>query len=176
MNIKHFLFFLICWLFALSSCKKTGQGKVDVTPLNTLSATINGVNVNFNAALSAHISSEPGAYPNVISIYGTTGTGNNANIVITVSSMKTITSGTYISSDNPGTIAFSDIFYEIPDGTSQVIEPYIADSSGFYPTTVTITSISSMNVQGTFNGTLVYSLGGGTNQSIINGKFNVRIN
>ena len=176
--MKFFLPLAICLLFVFSSCGK----KADViAPANTnnISATVDGANVSFNAEAAARVvTNEPGAYPYLLDITGATSTaGNNAIIVITVSSENPITTGTYISSDtNPGPVSFSGLTYQQDVAGSQIANPYITDNSGHYPTTVTITSISSTNVQGTFSGTLVYSIGGSQTETVTNGKFNMTIN
>ena len=176
--MKFYLLLSACLALILSSCKK----KSDVVgPTNMITATVNGVNVNFNSDASAQIvTNEIGGYPNLLDINGATSThGNKALITVTVSSKNAITSGSFPASgtNKPGAGFFSITYEQTVDSTSQLANPYITDNSGLYPTTVTITSISSTNVQGTFTGTLVYYTTGTQNKPVpvTNGKFNLSI-
>src|SRR6185437_7464333 len=146
--MKFFFLPFVCLLLVFGSCKKKG----DIVPTNTISATIDGANVNFNGDASDRIVTNAlGLYANLLDITGSTGAdGNRATIVITITSKNSITNGTVISSDN-GADTFSDIIYEKTDPISQIAQPYITDNFGHYPTVVTITSISNTNIQGTFN-------------------------
>jgi hypothetical protein len=174
--MKFLLIPAACLILIFSSCKKDSN-----SANNIVKASVDGADVNFSINANAHIiTNEPGAYPNVLVINGTTGTGSNkAIITIDVSSENLIKNGTFPSSDtSPGPVSFSEIIYEQTTPGSQIAQPYITNNFVQGSTTVTISSISSTNVQGTFSGALVYSINGTGEpaKTIANGVFNLTIN
>ena len=173
-TVKTFLLPFFCLLLFFSSCKKKADGFV--TP-NTISAVLNGQDIFFNNYAVAGIKAEgSGILSYVLSISGTSGTGaSRATINLAVLSYTPIVSGVYVASDNGKELTTSQIIYEQAVPGSQLTDPFITDNNGHYPTTITITSISSTNVQGTFSGTLIDSQDGPSLKSFTNGTFNVII-
>ncbi|MDB4904273.1 MAG: hypothetical protein JWQ63_3554 [Mucilaginibacter sp.] len=179
--MKKYILLFTCVLFIFTSCKK----KADIipVPINTISATVDGANMNFNINVSAHIGANAGGPGTNATLYIsglTSGTVPSGSMSINVSSqsLNSIIKGTYTiasANNNPPVFAFLTYGYYDP-ASSGPDQPYFTDSKGIQPTTITITSISSTNVQGTFSGTLVYSQGGTGTKTITNGKFNVNIN
>ncbi|MGZ3750577.1 MAG: hypothetical protein ACXVB0_11615 [Mucilaginibacter sp.] len=177
--MKKILILLVFILFIFASCKK----KNDVIPVNTITATIDGVNVNFNVNVLGRLVSTPqgAALSKTIVVQGSNAAqapGKGIAVSLTSLDQNAIAKGTYtLASSKNNTPVWIQVIYEnydpFSDGPDQ---PYFSDSSGIQPTTITITSISSTNVQGTFSGTLVYSQGGTDTKTVTNGKFNVNIN
>jgi hypothetical protein len=176
--MKNILLFSVCLLFILSSCKKSGGGDGS-TPANTISATVDGVKLNFSTKAIAYIS-QTYSMINILDINGQTGKGiTNEGIDINVAEYFPnvgITKGTYLTSGPPPSPAYSYLSYykQVPD--SNYVHSYFTDISKLaaYVTTVTISSITDTNVQGTFSGT-VYNSRGDSTKVITNGKFNMAI-
>jgi hypothetical protein len=159
-------------LFIFTSCKK----KTDVIPLNTITATVNGIALTFNANVTGGKGSAEGI--TTIHVTGYTTTDNTAAVIgISISSTdaNALQTGTYtFTSTNVHPTVYPYLVYNTPnDNTSQ--QPFNTDPTGIQPTTITITSISSTNVQGTFSGILVHPTVDGTSRTATNGKFNVNI-
>ena len=160
----------ICLLFINTSCKKNSENSP--TPTNSISATVNGVNEAFNAKIKASETNIGGI--NVLLITGSeTFDTNSAAINIEIDTSAAITTGTY--SAKTGT----------PQGfNSGATISYVRGYMALYPSlnsgllnSITISRISSTNVQGTFSATLSGSALGlsPTTKTITNGKFNVTI-
>jgi hypothetical protein len=166
--MKTLLLLPICTLFLLVSCKKN----TPVTPQSSISATVDGVNETFDVNAAATLTNIEGT-GNVLLISGkeTSETG----IGVEVNSASTITKGSYTVTTgipegfNPATsVSYTqgyEIFFPVQNASSQNL--------------ITITYISSTNVQGTFNvdlsGALPSSQPIFTSKTITNGKFNVSI-
>jgi hypothetical protein len=173
--MKKFLLIAVSLLFIVTSCKKKSED--NPIPVNTISATVDGVNISLSTNISAKFSTNQiGALSYTLNIQGAT--PNKAfGISLTSPDKNAITKGTYtLASSKNSTPIWVYVAYEdyelntnIPD------QPYITDPNGIQPTTITITSISSTNVQGTFSGTLVYSQGSSGTKNVTNGKFNINI-
>ena len=157
-------------MLAFASCKKSDK-KSNSSGTNTITADVGGSTVNFNIGVTGLLSTGQGSY--VLFISGATGTGSNEqSMQIGIDSQKPIAAGTYTlsSSTSPDATAFPQLTYGI-GATS----PTAFMTDGTNVTTVTITSISNTNVQGTFSGVLTSALDGTTTKSITNGKFNVAL-
>lgn len=103
-------------------------------------------------------------------VAGTSSTASTADVIsITVDGDKPITTGSFSLS------ALSSSHYWPAVGyTKGGTIDYQEDITTTNPLNVTITSLTSTNVQGTFNGVLVlYSGTGAATKTIANGKFNV---
>ena len=171
--MKKLLFFPVCVLLAFSSCKKDSDKKA--TASNTITASVGGSNLNFNTGAIAELESSSGEY--AIEIGGSTTTGSSGQAVsIVVESESPIVTGTYTLNSMTNTIAtsFPKIQYIENQSSSNLIS-YETDVTGAYSSTVTITAISSTNVQGTFNGVLISGQNSTDTKTISNGKFNVNI-
>jgi hypothetical protein len=180
--MRNTLRFAIFLLIAFSSCKKSG-GTDGPIPLNTITATVDGVNVNFSVSAKAIIGTitQYGGTSDVyIGIYGQTGADDNRallDVVVTLYPPATqVTTGTYPDIDANSPAGFAVLLYEKfssnPPGTHETTT--LSNSS--YQTFITITSISSGSVQGTFSGTLQNPSDLTTANVITNGKFNVALN
>jgi hypothetical protein len=166
--MKNGVLFTFVLLLFYSSCKKSDP----VAPVNTLSATVDGVAENFSSGQTTYLSN--GLSPDAdLSIFGSDGTGaTSGNLAITMEANNTIATGTYTNADvnNAGYIS---ITYSIGPATTN-FDFYTSDPTAKYPTTITITSITNGNVQGTFSGQLpLYN--GTTIKTITNGKFNLNV-
>jgi hypothetical protein len=161
--MKKILLFSACVLLVFSACKKDSAKTATST---SITATIGSSNLNFSTAAVAQVISSNGIY--AIQIIGSNGTGSSAQgVSIDIQSDKPIVKGTYSVTD---TSSFTDITYvENPSVSTPV--SFSSSTIG----TVTITSISSTNVQGTFSGTLVSNQDNTTTQTLSNGKFNVGV-
>lgn len=168
--MKRLLFPAVCIFFILTSCKK--KNDVVPIPVGTLSATVGGKNINFDAVANYSI---PAASTikqlNIASTkLGKLGTSDFIlNYNITISPVNGIVvKGTYTNAGLGNHFPFVTMDYIVPEYL------YLSDTS-IQSAVVTITSITDTNVQGTFTGTL-YKAGDHTNAvSVINGKFNANI-
>jgi hypothetical protein len=169
--MKTLLLLPICALFLLVSCKKS----TPVTPESSISAAIDGVNETFNINATASLTNIEGT-GNVLIISGkeTSETGSDI-ISLEVNSTSAIAKGSYpVQAGTPaGFDAATSVSY------IQGFANFFPAVSAASPNSITITYISSTNVQGIFN----VALSGGTpstspiitNKTITNGKFNVSI-
>jgi hypothetical protein len=164
--MKKILLFTICVTLAFSSCKKSSS---DI-PANTISATIDGVDESFNSNPIAELGTAIRLNSNLL-ISGSNGSGTGSDsMAITIESNNTIVKGNYI---NTGSDFISVLYNKGPFSLSNP-NTYSTDINGTYPTTVTITSMSSTNIQGTFSGKLLFK-DGTTVKNVTNGKFNLTI-
>jgi hypothetical protein len=173
--MKFFPILTICLLFLFGSCKKTSN----VDPVNTMSATIDGVNVNFNSFANAQLVKDPtDLTTTTLSINGSSGPDDKESIAVSITSHNSsIVSGTFLSSDTGNELVFPSIIYHKKDSTLRLPPVYLTNNFQPGSTTVTITSISSTNVQGTFSGTLVDPLDRFiiAPKTVTNGKFSLAI-
>lgn len=168
--MKKTLLFLISILFICASCKK-GSSDPSNTPVNTITATVDGVAVSFNTAIYAKIGTGLRINSALI-ISGSNGSASGADLIsLTLNTNNTIVKGDYT---NNGSNGVTSIVYS--KGVSTLANPnfYATDVNGIYLSTITITAISNTNVQGTFSGKLVFT-DGKTTKSVTDGKFNVSI-
>lgn len=169
--MKQLFLFSACILFVFSSCKKDSNKSTNTTtPTNTITATINGVSQTFATSVTAQLVNNDPIYTLGITGFKASGT-NPVGLQLAVNSDKVITKGTYTISSQPGSdpSVYPIIIYYASTGT------FANDESSTDVTTITITSISGTNVQGTFSGVLVPQLGDGAKQTVTDGKFNVNI-
>jgi hypothetical protein len=167
--MKKILLFTAFISLFLVSCKKNSS----VAPVNTLSATINGVDESFNTNVFAQNGSGV-TLNSSLEIRGFNGSANSYDALsITLNTNNTITTGTYSNAPNVND-GFISIVYN--NGPVSFVNPntYTSDVNGAYLTTVKIVSISSTNVQGTFTAQLVYP-DGKTIKTVTNGKFNINL-
>ena len=172
--MKKLLLFSACIMLAFASCKKNDPTK-STTAVGTISATIGGVNETFTTSVIAESADTP-AYN--IAISGFRGTDvNREGIQIGISSYKPITTGTYtISSALSNDVVYTPFVGYYKNTSVSSVATFGTDFSAVNITTITITSLSSTNVQGTFSGVLINEDGTSTDtQTITNGKFDVNI-
>ena len=163
--MKKYLFIAACIFQVLTSCKKA----TDIAASNTISATIDGVDESFSTSPSAQLSTGVTLNSN-LGIYGTNGSATGADALsITLQTNKTIATGTYTSGSS--SIGAVQILYS--HGTFSLVSPntYTTDPTGT-ATTVTISTLTNTNVQGTFSGKLFQ---GGSSKTVTNGKFNLTL-
>ena len=173
--MKKILQVAVFLLFILTSCKKKSED--NLVPVNTITAAVDGENISLSTNISAKFSTNQiGKLSYTLNIQGAT-SSKAFGISLTSFDKNSITKGTYtLASSKNSTPIWVYVAYEDYELSGNVPDqPYITDPNGIQPTTITITSISSTNVQGTFNGTLVYSQGGSGTKTVTNGKFNVNI-
>jgi hypothetical protein len=146
-------------VISLNSCKKK-----DVKPANSITATIDGTAVSFNTNAKAITTTVQGGA--VTTIQGTASNGTNIAIMLsgTVGTAHTYTASTDSPSDEPliALTSSADQFWN-DDSSSNLVS-------------VTITSMSSSSIQGTFKGALVSTTSGSNTSAtkiITNGTFNV---
>ena len=159
-----FLLTLAFGVITLNSCKKDK----DSTPSATISASVDGTATNFNTGAIAIQGSVNGA--TITNIEGTA--ANKTAISITISGTpvagKTYSNTSSNDDDKPL------IAYIVTDD-----EQYLNDDdSQSNPASLTITSVTSTTVEGTFKGDLVDiqgSNGTAKKKVITNGKFNITL-
>ncbi|HZX58789.1 MAG TPA: hypothetical protein VFE54_08690 [Mucilaginibacter sp.] len=169
--MKNLLLFSVCLLLIFTSCKK----KAEVIPVNTITATVDGTLLTFNANVTGGKGYAEGI--TTIHVSGFTTADNTAAIIgISISSTdaNALQKGTYtFSSTNTHPTVYPYLVYNTPvDNASQ--QPFTTDATGVQITTITITSVSSTNIQGTFSGVLLHAFASDT-KTVANGKFNVNI-
>jgi hypothetical protein len=167
--MKKLLLFTICVTLAFSSCKKSSS---DI-PANTISATVDGVDESFNTSPIAELGTAISLNSNLL-ISGSNGSGTSSDSMgITIESNNTIVKGSYTNASTNNSSYVSVLYNKAPFSLSNP-NIYSTDINGTYPTTVTITSMSSTNIQGTFSGKLLFK-DGTTVKNVTNGKFNLTI-
>jgi len=156
------------------SCKKSSPAG----PSGSITAMVNGVQTSFNHVTYAKDSTNPN--PNALlnayalAISASTGNASSGSPVfgITITGPYAITKGTYYLDSVTVGVKTDPIYlsYIIGSGSTE----YESNSYGANNCAVTITSISSTNVQGTFSGVLYLLNGNGPLiDTFTNGKFNV---
>jgi len=167
--MKKLIFFAVCVVFVLFACNKSG-----VKPQINVSATIDGVDENFNTTDSLRYSNTPTVYS--ASISATNGTSATADkMELMVNNPTQITTGTYTLT-KPWNPPFEPLIIYSTDGGSNYANDYVVDYTGNHPAEITITSVSNTSIQGTFSGVLVVAAGtSGATKTITNGKFNLVI-
>lgn len=155
----------ICLFIAFASCKKASNP----TPVAAFSATVDGTFMDFGTSAVAQFSG--GDVPNSNLLIGAViGTGSDARLVsITIRSASAIAPGiTYTNSGTSGSLILEYIIGNPATGW------YITDLNKVYPSTVTITALTSTSIQGTFSGRLLYT-DNVTVKTITGGSFNATI-
>ena len=159
-TIKHLVLVTLAFgVLTLNSCKKK-----DVTPAVSITATVDGTATNFNVNAAALQGTVSGV--TITNIQGTTSGGATLSMALsgTVTAGKTYSDAATNSNDMP-------LFVYAPSPTST--DDYLnddADASNL--PSVTITSVTSTTIDGTFKGLIQNSTG---TKSIANGKFHVNI-
>jgi hypothetical protein len=166
--MKKTLIFISCILLGVASCKKDSADP----PSHTITATINGVEENFNTGAYAQLTTGVATNSN-LAIFGTNGSGTSADVMsLTLMGDQTLYTATY-SSGNSG-VASASILYSNGVATSGVLSNGYATPASGNPSTITITSLTSTSVQGTFSGVLVL-LDGSTTKAVTNGQFSLAL-
>ncbi|TSJ43139.1 hypothetical protein FO440_02815 [Mucilaginibacter corticis] len=166
--MKPALFIAFCFSLFFFSCKKSEKKSNMTTPKVGINFTFDGVEKNFpvaavqikNAATLSSTMFAVGYFDN-----------SPEKIELTVQSNSTIAKGAYHNDLNTQLV----IVYTAPDNTPTKYDFYGTELGKYNTCTVTVTSITSTNIQGTFNGQLEWSGPDRTIKSITNGTFNLPI-
>ena len=153
-------------IFLLYSC--SNNTKAVISPQSSMSATVDDTAKNFGSLDTLRAIGTTG-------LYFSSGNGSaktSDRIAIYLGSVNGIKPGTYTTSGENGNSL--QLFYEKGGpGTND----YFYDYGSNYPASLTLTSVSSTNVQGTFTGTLILESSLNTTShkvvQILNGKFNL---
>jgi hypothetical protein len=167
--MRNKILLFICFsVFFFSSCSKSSSSNSSTAADNTFTATIDGTDMTFNISAQAIVTNQTDAYGITLIGYHDQNTTNPTMMTIMLLGTNAITTGTYTPvSENGGTEA--TIFF------TQGSNAYAADLNNPTTQTVTITSLTSSSVQGTFSGKIVVETGGSGTKTITNGKFNLKI-
>jgi hypothetical protein len=167
--MKKILLVCVCIAFVLYSCNKNSA----IAPTSYISATINGTNEMFGTIDSGLYRSNANSYS--VSLSALSGTTANADkMELYLANPTQITTGTYALTTTWNPPFEPLIIYKI-NGSSNFADDFVVDYTGNHPAQITITSISSTNIQGTFSATLVAADNSGNTKTITNGTFNVDI-
>jgi hypothetical protein len=154
----------------LVSCKKSSSGSAP------LQATISGTVTGFGTDAAGITTSFGGE--NTITINGFSGsvTSSPNSFTVTIASANPIVAGTYTDTSTVSANAAS--LQYAPYGGTTFFQS-VSGGQASHPTTVVVTSVSSTQIAGTFQGT-VYVNGDTTNTTttpkiITNGTFNVKL-
>jgi len=143
----------------------TSNGNNNNNSTGTITGKVDGTSVTFNTDATA-IETTSGGYMIAIGGYEG-GAGSSTGIALSISSNSAFTSGTVFSYSNTNG-NLPQITYTQQPGTVEYTDLTVQQ------TTVTLTSVSSSNVQGTFSGTVdILSSGSPSSHVITNGTFNV---
>lgn len=167
--MKKILLIALSVLLSFAGCKKSGNDQASV---NTISATVDGVNETFNSNVTALQTSIEGI--NILNISGKkTADTNLVAIGIIIDTSAVITEGSYPVKAGPYELYSQGISVSYVQGYLT----FSPDSNTTVPNSITISHITNTNVQGTFRVTLSCSAFGTnlTTKTITNGKFNVSI-
>jgi hypothetical protein len=162
MHIKNLCCLLVGGLLLLGGCKKSASAGAAIT------TTINGVAETFNTSAFAEISNNAWASTLIIGGYQNN-TAQPDILSIQVSGQGYITTGTYtFSKANFNNPQPSILYYQNRNA-------YTQDTSS--ANTITITALTSTNVQGTFSGALLLDSGSASpvKKIAISGSFNVPV-
>jgi hypothetical protein len=157
----------LCLSFVLSSCSKKSADTPSpiATGTGTMSVTIDGSVKTFNVnayATALNISGN-----NFVTLYGTESTGTSDFITIAIVNPSIIAGNTYT-----GVASQVQINYNL---TSGAIYRYADDDAAAFAS-VTIKSVGSSNIQGTFSGNLNLVSGtGAATHTLTSGLFNLRV-
>ena len=163
MKLSRIVLALAVIIIAFSACSKDKKGIDDGMRL-----TVDGKEIEFSAFTKAEYDSTSGIHN--LHIRGTD-TDMQPNLVaLGLTQEQPIVTGTYIhSTTNPD-------FYVTLDWSpagEDYTDPYYAGLDGSDPMSITITSITTTRVQGTFQGTV--RRGAGATKVITNGSFNLEL-
>jgi len=157
----------------LVSCKKSSS------PGSSIQATINDTAHNFTVLTNGSVY-DAGSYIRIGGVDGTNGaTANQISFVIR--SNQAIVPGVYTDTANYVSLPTVENFVSITYGPvlQPIVAPFNYGTAGLAksPVTVTVTSVSQTNIQGTFEGTIYLGADSSYHQNkvITNGKFNVAL-
>ena len=155
----------LCVLLVVSSCKKSSNKPTST--VGTITVNIDGAAQTFNVGATAHVDNTSGFYS--LSLIGIQSATVAKSVIVEVTSSSAIVGGTTYT----GTNSQADMSYtQVSGGAIYQFDGSNSASNA----TITVKSISSTNVQGTFSGTLELITGtGATSKALTNGTFNLNI-
>jgi hypothetical protein len=156
-------FVLLC-----TSCKK---GKTDNGP-GTISVSIDGNHTTFNVGAKAIRTNVTGGYGIMIQGYKKDPSESQTNLSFVIASPNPIIVKTYTENAGGNPLVEMVFFQEFILGVGDTARSY---GSATNPVTITITSINSSNIKGSFFGELLYTdLNNNTGKNVLsNGVFNL---
>lgn len=162
-NLK-LLLLAVCVLFVVSSCKKSSNKPAST--VGTITVNIDGTAQTFNVGATAHVDNTSGFYS--LSLIGIQSATVANSVIVEVTSSSPIVAGTYTGTNSQADMSYTQVsgnaIYQF-DGSNNASNA-----------TITVKSISSTNVQGTFSGTLELISGtGAASKALTNGTFNLNI-
>ncbi len=153
-------------VLAFCACKKSAAPPTGSA--NFMTADINDTSQTFNTVVLAKNVPVSSGYLLAIAC-ASTNTSAADVLSVSIDGMKPITTGTFTANFSGTPDFLPSMAFQHGDTTA-----YQEDVSGSHPITVTITSLTGTNVQGTFNGTLTLANGSGAFvKKVTNGKFNI---
>ncbi len=161
--MKKIVPFLLSATVLFSACSKDDKSSASAA----ISSSVDGTTIDFNVNAKAVRSQTSGFYSVTITGFQSSSASNQIAIVLTSSSP--IAAGSYTETDATGQKLSSVNF--VQSGT-----PYISYMSATNPSKVTISSITSTAVQGSFSGDVFMATTSGistTKKVITKGQFNL---
>lgn len=171
--MKSTLIGLILITTLITSCSKSKHSNNNSSTSVNISVNIDGNPVTFDTLASAIVDNQAGAYVlNITGYQSTAGSSNSISISI-LNTTQAIGIGEYTDSTSNAAYTLTFTYTQQPT-TANVIY-----GSGTIPyfTTVTVTSINSTSIQGTFSGTetIISGAGSPATHTFTDGKFNLNI-
>src|ERR1700744_958052 len=170
--MKTFLPLLCCSMILLFACNKTLQNpkRVDFA----MSAVIDGKYETFTSGDSVRVINNYGVY-----VTGYNDTTSDRIAMYLGNTQSSFGPGTYTDTTANDVMASQILFYPAADYTHYFYSYYIKGVYN-YTSFVTVTSVDSTNIQGTFNGNVVlvdYISGTAAlkNKVITDGRFNINL-
>ena len=162
-NLK-LLLVAACVLLIVSSCKKSSNKPTNA--VGTITVNIDGAAQTFNVGATAHVDNTGGFYS--LALIGIQSAATANSVIVEVTSDSPIVARAYT-----GTNSEADMSYTQVSGSAV----YQFDgSNNASNATITVKSITSTNVQGTFSGTLELINGtGAATKTLTSGTFNLNI-
>ena len=163
--MKKIVFAALSFLLLLTSCTKEatiGMG----TGTATISANVDGQSMTYNVNAKAVRINVPGAYS--VEVVGYKSSSSSDQIAISLTGISPIGTGTY-SENNANGINVATI--NLIDGGSQT---FVNSNSVTNPSSVTITSITSSSIKGTFKGDIFLSGSSSSTKKVLSeGQFSI---
>jgi hypothetical protein len=150
-------------LVVLSACKKHSS---TTNTTGTITVNIDGAAQTFNVGATAHVDNTSGFYS--LSLIGIQSASTANSIIVEVTSDSPIVARAYTGTNSEADMSYTQV-------SGNAIYQFDGSNSASNAT-ITVKSISSTNVQGTFSGTLELINGtGATSKTLTSGTFNLNI-
>ncbi|HTK19897.1 MAG TPA: hypothetical protein VL442_10305 [Mucilaginibacter sp.] len=170
--MKKLLLFSAFIIFVLASCSNSNKSTIAPTSASKFSATIDGVHQTFDSKDSVRLINTAGIY-----LSGTNDTTSNKILLYIISNTK-LDTGTYVST-YPAAKSLQ-LFYGVGPGytADNLYYTYDISQGASFDGTLTVTSLSSTSIKGTFSGKVVLEssiLTTPQSKTITDGKFDLSI-